>query len=67
SPGRIDPRPGEASLLRLEERGHRAVGVATAALEEIFAEWKEYLGVRNFTLLHQILEQLCEITDPYMR
>ena len=30
-------------------------------------EWKTYLGTRNFTLLHQILDQLREITDPYAR
>ncbi len=38
-----------------------------ATLEEIYAEWKTYLGTRNFTLLHQILDQLREITDSYAR
>jgi hypothetical protein len=47
--------------------GRRAVEVATAALDEILSEWEAYLGTRNFTLLHQILDQLREITDPYAR
>jgi len=38
-----------------------------ATLDETLAEWKAYLGTRNFTLLHQILDQLREITDPYAR
>ena len=32
---------------------------------EILSEWMAFLGTRNFTLLHQILDQLREITDPY--
>lgn len=51
----------------IEERGRRAIEVSTATLDEILAEWKSYLGTRNFTLLHQILDQLREITDPYAR
>ncbi|SDN56132.1 hypothetical protein [Actinacidiphila guanduensis] len=39
--------------------------MAAATLDEILAEWKSSLGTRNFALLHQILEQLREITDPY--
>ncbi|MDQ1729904.1 MAG: hypothetical protein QOK10_63 [Pseudonocardiales bacterium] len=60
-----DPTDGRARLIVIEERGRRAVEVAAATLDEILAEWKTYLGTRNFTLLHQILEQLREITDPY--
>ncbi|MDI5967935.1 MarR family transcriptional regulator [Streptomyces sp. SL13] len=62
-----DPSDGRARLIVIEERGRRAVEVASAALDEILAEWKAYLGTRNFTLLHQILDQLREITDPYAR
>ncbi|MDI5973490.1 MarR family winged helix-turn-helix transcriptional regulator [Streptomyces sp. SL13] len=62
-----DPSDGRARLIVIEERGRRAVVVAAAALDEILAEWKAYLGTRNFTLLHQILDQLREITDPYAR
>ena len=60
-----DPADGRARLIVIEQRGRRAVEVATETLDEILAEWKAYLGTRNFTLLHQILDQLREITDPY--
>jgi DNA-binding MarR family transcriptional regulator len=60
-----DPADGRARSIVVEERGRRAVEVAAAALDEILAEWKAYLGTRNVTLLHQILEQLREITAPY--
>lgn len=60
-----DPTDGRTRLIVLEERGQRAVEVATAALDEILSEWESYLGTRNFTLLQQILDQLREITDPY--
>jgi DNA-binding MarR family transcriptional regulator len=60
-----DPTDGRARLIVIEERGRRAVEVAAAALDEILAEWKSCLGTRNFALLHQILDQLREITDPY--
>lgn len=62
-----DPVDGRARLIVIEQRGRRAIEVATATLDEIHSEWKDYLGTRNFTLLQQILEQLREITDPYAR
>ncbi|WP_446045054.1 MarR family winged helix-turn-helix transcriptional regulator [Streptomyces olivaceus] len=62
-----DPTDGRARLIVIEERGRRAIEVSAATLDEILAEWKSYLGTRNFTLLHQILDQLREITDPYAR
>lgn len=61
-----DPTDGRTRLIVLEERGRQAVEVATAALDEILSEWESYLGTRNFTLLQQILDQLREITDPYV-
>jgi DNA-binding MarR family transcriptional regulator len=60
-----DPTDGRARLIVIEERGRRAAEVALATSAEILAEWTAYLGTRNFTLLHQILDQLREITDPY--
>ncbi len=60
-----DPADGRARLIVIEQRGRKAVEVAKATRDEILAEWKTYLGTRNFTLLHQILDQLREITDPY--
>lgn len=62
-----DPTDGRARLIVIEERGRRAAAVAIATSTEILAEWKAYVGTRNFTLLQQILEQLREITDPYAR
>lgn len=49
------------------ERGRRAAKVVKAIVSEILSEWTAFLGTRNFTLLHQILDQLREITDPYAR
>ena len=60
-----DPTDGRARLIVIEERGRRAAEVAMATSSEILAEWTTFLGTRNFTLLHQILNQLREITDPY--
>jgi DNA-binding MarR family transcriptional regulator len=60
-----DPTDGRARLIVIEQRGRQAVEVAKATLDEILSEWKTYLGTRNFTLLHQILDQLREIADPY--
>ena len=60
-----DPTDGRARLIVIEKRGRRAAEVAAATSAEILAEWTAYLGTRNFTLLHQILDQLREITDPY--
>ncbi len=62
-----DPTDGRARLIVIEQRGRRALEVAKVTLDEILSEWKAYLGTRNFTLLHQILDQLREITDPYER
>jgi len=60
-----DPTDGRARLIVIEERGRRAAEVARATSTAILAEWTAFLGTRNFTLLHQILDQLREITDPY--
>jgi DNA-binding MarR family transcriptional regulator len=62
-----DPADGRARLIVIEQRGRRAAELAIATSAEILSEWKAYLGTRNFTLLHQILDQLREITDPYAR
>src|ERR1700761_5853566 len=50
-----DPTDGRARLIVIEERGRRAVEVATATGDGIPSEGKGYLGTRNFTLLRQIL------------
>jgi DNA-binding MarR family transcriptional regulator len=61
----LDPTDGRARLIVIEERGRRAAEVAMTTSNEILSEWMAFLGTRNFTLLHQILDQLREITDPY--
>jgi DNA-binding MarR family transcriptional regulator len=61
----LDPTDGRARLIVIEERGQRAAKVAMATSNEILSEWMAFLGTRNFTLLHQILDQLRELTDPY--
>ena len=63
----LDPTDGRARLIVIEERGRRAAEVAMRTSNEILSEWMAFLGTRNFTLLHQILDQLREITDPYAR
>jgi len=60
-----DPTDGRARLIVIEERGRQAAEVAKTTSNEILAEWTAFLGTRNFTLLHQILDQLREITDPH--
>lgn len=60
-----DPSDGRARLIVLEKRGLDAVKVAMATMDAIHAEWREYLGSRNFALLEDLLGQLREITDPY--
>ena len=62
-----DPTDGRARLIVISQRGRRAAELAIATSVEILAEWKAYLGTRNFTVLHQLLDQLREITDPYAR
>src|ERR1700730_12404571 len=57
----LDPTDGRARVIVVQRRGLGAAEVATATLDEIYSEWKAYLGTRNFTLLHQILDQLREI------
>jgi DNA-binding MarR family transcriptional regulator len=61
----LDPTDGRARRIVIEERGRRAADVAMTSSNEILSEWMAFLGTRNFTLLHQILDQLREITDPY--
>ena len=60
-----DPTDGRARMIVIEERGRQAAEVAKTTSNEILAEWTAFLGTRNFTLLHQILDQLREITDPH--
>jgi DNA-binding MarR family transcriptional regulator len=60
-----DPTDRRARLIKIEPRGWRVIEASKLAHDRIVAEWREYLGTRNFTLLREILEQLREITDPF--
>jgi DNA-binding MarR family transcriptional regulator len=60
-----DPTDKRARLIQIQDRGWRAIEVGQVAHDSIVAEWQQYLGTRNFTVLRELLEQLREITDPF--
>jgi DNA-binding MarR family transcriptional regulator len=60
-----DPRDGRARLVRIAERGRRAIPVAAAVVAEVEAEWAAHLGERRMAQLRAILGDLRTITDPY--
>src|SRR5687767_9653232 len=60
-----DPTDARARLVRIAERGARAVPVAATVVAEVEAEWAKHLGARRMTQLRDILSQLREITDPW--
>jgi len=60
-----DPTDARARLVRIADRGERAVPVAAAVVAEVEAEWAEHLGVRRMGQLRAALTSLREITDPY--
>lgn len=60
-----DPTDARARLVRIADRGARAVPVAAAVVAEVEAEWSEHLGARRMSQLRAALTSLREITDPY--
>ena len=58
-----DPRDARAKLVRIAERGHRAVVVASRAVADVEEEWKAHLGEDRTARLREILTDLREITD----
>jgi DNA-binding MarR family transcriptional regulator len=60
-----DPTDARARLVRVADRGAKAVALTTAVIAEVEAEWSAYLGKQRMTQLRQILTQLREYTDPY--
>lgn len=60
-----DPTDKRARLIRIAERGMRAIPIAQSTVAEIEAEWEAHLGPRRMAQLRQALTQLREITDPY--
>lgn len=60
-----DPDDGRARLVRVAERGLRAVEAAAAVVSRVEAEWTAHLGARRMTQLRRILGDLRAITDPW--
>lgn len=61
----VDPKDARARLVRVAERGQRAIPLAAQVLEQVEAEWAAHLGKRRMAQLKSILSELREITDPY--
>ncbi len=53
-----DPTDGRARLVRLTESGWAVANVAYGVVEEIEAEWEEYLGTERMQQLRSILREL---------
>jgi DNA-binding MarR family transcriptional regulator len=60
-----DPRDARARLVRVADRGRKAVPVAAAVVADVEAEWTAHLGEERMAQLRETLERLREITDPY--
>jgi DNA-binding MarR family transcriptional regulator len=61
-----DPTDRRARLIQIDKRGRLAAKAAQSAHDEIQAEWRSHLGARRFSQLREILEDLREITDPFI-
>jgi DNA-binding MarR family transcriptional regulator len=60
-----DPSDARARLVRVAERGAKAVPVAASIVAGIEDEWAAHLGRQRIGQLRQLLSRLREITDPY--
>jgi DNA-binding MarR family transcriptional regulator len=61
-----DPTDARARLVRIADRGAKAIPLAAQVVAEVEAEWTAYVGKQRMQQLHQILTQLRAITDPYL-
>ena len=61
-----DPADARARLVRIAERGARAIPLADKAVAEVEAEWRAHLGEAEWGRLRGALARLREITDPYL-
>jgi DNA-binding MarR family transcriptional regulator len=59
------PTDARARLVRIADRGAKAIPVAAQAVAEVEAEWTAFLGKQRMQQLRQILTRLRAITDPY--
>jgi DNA-binding MarR family transcriptional regulator len=62
---RPDPRDARARVVRIAERGARAIPLAAAVVAEVEHEWATHLGQERMDALRDALTRLREITDPY--
>jgi len=60
-----DPSDRRAILVRATAKGMATVPVARSAIDEILAEWRAHLGVRDMAELERILVKLRTLVDPY--
>jgi len=60
-----DPTDARARLVKVADRGARAIPAAATVIAQIEAEWSTHLGEKRMTELRQTLNRLREITDPY--
>lgn len=61
-----DPTDARARLIRLSDKGWEVQRCAREMEEIIDAEWTAHLGASRVRTLRATLEDLREITDPYM-
>src|SRR4051794_14619345 len=59
-----DPTDARARLVRIAERGRKAIPIASAVVAEVEAEWTAYIGKRRMAQVRDALTRLREITDP---
>jgi DNA-binding MarR family transcriptional regulator len=60
-----DPADARARLVRIAERGAKAIPLAAQVVADVEAEWTAHLGARRAAQLRSILTDLRELTDPY--
>ncbi|WP_323368422.1 MarR family winged helix-turn-helix transcriptional regulator [Cumulibacter manganitolerans] len=59
-----DPSDGRARLIKLTERGQRAIPVARTEEQRIDADWAQVLGERRMLELRRSLEDLWAAMEP---
>jgi DNA-binding MarR family transcriptional regulator len=60
-----DPADGRARLVRIADRGARAIAATMPVVRQVEAEWTEHVGTSRMAQLREILADLREITDPW--
>jgi DNA-binding MarR family transcriptional regulator len=60
-----DPTDARARLVRVAERGAKAIPIAAGIVAGVEAEWTAHLGRQQIRQLRRLLTRLREITDPY--